>query len=137
LEQGEDSFPSVDWEDVWAVDLGDGKYEVANVPFYAQGIGSGDIVSATSYECRLVFKDLIAENGHSTIHVIVYDEALTPNLRSLLAELSCSTELSNLNTYFFIDVPPNVDYEAVRALLDRYASEDRLDYQESALRHSD
>ncbi|MDC8015903.1 DUF4265 domain-containing protein, partial [Tahibacter soli] len=92
LEVDEDGFPPVDWEDVWAIDLKDGRYEIANVPFYAQGVSYGDIVSVVSQGDRLTFDSLLKAGEHSTVHVVMYDEKLVQTVRDQLKDLFCSTE---------------------------------------------
>lgn len=135
LEKDEDDYPPVDWEDLWAIGLGDGTFQIDSVPFYAPGISSGDIVSAVRQEDTLVFVSVVAPQGHSTARVIMYDKNLTQQVRNELAALGCSTELSNVPTFFSIDVPPKVAFAPIANLLESYASAGKLDYEESILRH--
>jgi len=135
LEQDEEGYPPVDWETLWAAPKGDDLYVLDNTPFYAQGISSGDTVSATSINDRLEFSALIAPGGHSTIRVVVFEETLVSTLRTALVELGCSTELSNIPTFFSTDVPPTVDYSKVMKLLVFHATSGQIDYEESSFQH--
>ena len=135
LQRDEDGYPPVDWEDLWAVRVGNGTFQIDNVPFYASGISSGDLVSAALREGKLVFSELVEPKGHSTIRVIVYAENSTQRIRDELKELGCATELSNIDDFFSVDVPPEVNYFRVKSLLAGRADAGDLDYEESALRH--
>lgn len=50
LEQDEDGYPPAGSERLWAVQVGEGLFRVANIPFFTRGIGLGDIVSAVPEE---------------------------------------------------------------------------------------
>lgn len=135
LPRQQDGFPPVDWEGLLSIPLGEGKYRIDNVPFYTDLISLGDVVAASNVEGRLVFERLLSAGGHSTIRVVVFDAATVPRFRSELVSLGCSTELSNIPTLFAVDVPAEVDYAAVVALLDGYFTAGVLDYEESSIRH--
>lgn len=136
LKRDEEGYPPVDWEDLWAISLGNDTFEIDNVPFYAPGISSGDHVSAVWREGSLVFLEVVEPKGHSTIRVVVYTENSTQRIRNELRELGCSTELGNIADFFSVDVPPQVDYSRVENLLAAYAEAGDLDYEESAFRHA-
>jgi hypothetical protein len=125
----------VDWEELWAVDIGDGKYRIDNVPFYALGISSGDSVAAEFRDEKLILSEVVGTEGHSTLRVMVHDKSLTERLRAELKSAGCATELSNVAGFFSVDVPPEVDYPFIADLLSGYEKEEKLGYEESALRH--
>jgi hypothetical protein len=136
LERDEDGYPPVDWESLWAVPLGGGKYRLDNVPFYAKGVSFGDTVAAVVKDEQLVVVELVGFGGHSTVRVIVYDEAMTSEIREELRAIGCSTELSHIASFFSVDVPANVDYEAVVSLLQKHSDAGKIDYEESAIGHA-
>lgn len=136
LERDEDDYPPVDWESLWAVPLGEGRYRLDNVPFYAKGVSSGDTVMAVSEGGQLVVKRLVEAGGHSTVRVIVYEEAMTSEIREKLQAIGCSTELSNIASFFSVDIPADVEYEAVVALLQDFSDAGKIDYEESAIGHA-
>jgi hypothetical protein len=135
LEKDEDGYPPVDWEDLWAISLEDSRFRIDNVPFYAVGISYGDIVSAMKRGDKLVFTEVTEAKGNSTLRVIAYEENIVKNVRDELSAIGCSTEISNIPTFFSIDVPREIDYSKVAEILNIYTQKGLIDYQESALRH--
>lgn len=135
LEKDIDDYPPVDWEELWAVSLGDCKYRVDNVPFYALGISSGDSVLAAYRDNKLVVTEVVGTEGHSTLRVVVHDKGMTQLIRDELASAGCATELSNVPGFFAVDIPPQIDYAAIAKLLSSYEEMGKIGYEESALRH--
>ena len=135
LAKDEDDYPPVEWEELWAVSLGDGKYRIDNVPFYALGISSGDSVVAVSRDEKLVVTEVVGTDGHSTLRIVVHDKSMTERIRDELKSAGCATELSNVPGFFSVDVPPHVDYSAISKLLSIYEEQEKIGYEESALRH--
>ncbi len=135
LEQDEDGYPSYEWESLWALELGADLYELDNIPFFAQLVSLGDHIRATHRDGVLVFDEVVATGGHSTVRVIAFNEEAVPGLREKLEELGCGSEMSHVPTLFAVDVPPDVDYAGVRRFLDDLAGQGRLEYEESALQH--
>lgn len=135
LEKDEDGYPPVDWEELWAVSLGESKYQIDNVPFYAPGISSGDSVAAISQDGKLVITEVVGTKGHSTLRVVVHDEGITQRIRDELKSAGCATELSNVSGFFSVDVPPAADYSVISKLLSSYEEQEKISYEESALRH--
>jgi len=61
---------------MWADDLGNGNYQIKNIPFYAYGIHYDDIVfaMATSTEEKPEIKKLVKANGHQTLRILFIDD---------------------------------------------------------------
>lgn len=137
LEKDEEGYPPVDWEELWAASLGDCRYRIDNIPFYAVGISSGDSVIAASRDNKLVVTEVVGTEGHSTVRVVVHDKSMTEHIRGELKIAGCATELSNVPGFFSVDVPPQVDYPAIARLLRGYEEQERIGYEESALRHDE
>jgi hypothetical protein len=135
LERDEEEYPPVDWEELWAACLGEDKYRIDNIPFYAVGISSGDLVLAVPRDNKLVVTEVVGTNGHSTVRVMIHDKSLTAKIRDELKNAGCATELSNVPGFFSVDVPPEVDYPAIARLLSGYEAQERITYEESSLRH--
>jgi hypothetical protein len=59
-------------ESMWADDLGDNKYQIKNIPFYAYGLNFDDIVfaEAESEEFKPEIKRLLKPSGHRTLRII-------------------------------------------------------------------
>jgi hypothetical protein len=136
LETDEDGWPPADWEMVWAIRRGDGRFELDNIPFFAMDVAAGDVVGALADGDRLIFDRVLAEGGHSTIRVIMFELDEKDAVRQSLAQMGCETEGSHLPSLFAVDIPPGSDYRQVVTFLDTKAAEDVLEYQESAIRHT-
>ncbi|HYO54095.1 DUF4265 domain-containing protein [Archangium sp.] len=137
LEQDEDGYPPAGAESLWAVQVGEGRFQVQNIPFFAPGIAWGDIISATpeepGRESVLRYQQIVHRSGHSTLRVFIYDESEVPAVCTLLEQLGCDTERSHLPRLVAIDVPPEVSLEKVRKLLDPGRAQERWDYEEAYL----
>jgi Domain of unknown function (DUF4265) len=116
-------------------ELDNGLYEIDSIPFYALLLSSADRISVSLHDGQLIFEDVVLAGGHSTIRVIAYDERIVPDIRSRLKQRGCLSELSNVPSFFAIDIPPDADYAAVVHLLAEDAKKGLLDYEESSLQH--
>ena len=134
LEQ-EDGWPPVAWELLWAIARVGDTAQVDNIPFFAKGLASGDLVAFSRDADQLTFAGVLVPGGHSTIRVIMYELEQKAATRETLHRLGCETEGSHLPSLFAVDVPPNVSYERVVEFLDERASADVLEYEEGAIRH--
>lgn len=143
LDQDEDGYPPVDCEYLWAKPVGGNLYELDNTPFFVRGISTADLVEAEPDEHReLRFKALNRPSGHTTLRVIVFRESsdgrpITARVRSLrqrLSELGCSSELSHLAGLIAVDVPPNIELDAVLSVLSDGEASSLWEYEEAALR---
>jgi len=92
LEKDEDDYPPADYEGLWARALGEGLFQVDNIPFFAKGIAYGDIVSAVTEPRELRFR----EKEVSTVG-------------ALLEKLGCAIERSHIPGLISVDVPPAVN----------------------------
>jgi hypothetical protein len=135
LPRGDDGYPPVDWENLWAIPLSDGSYRVDNVPFYVNPISSGDVVAASHVDGQLTFQKFLAGGGHSTVRVVVYEVDRVAELRSKLSGLGCATELSNVPSFFSVDVPADVNFSGVVNFLECFAGQGVLDYEEASIQH--
>ncbi|MFL6603252.1 MAG: DUF4265 domain-containing protein [Steroidobacteraceae bacterium] len=133
LERDSDGYPPADWEHVWAKHAGDDLYEIDNIPFFAKSIALGDRVRARQVGSELTFMELVEPSGHSTLRVLMQDPSVTQGIRDELRGLGCESELSHIQGLISVDVPPNVEYSIVRALLDRREKTGVLEYEEAAL----
>ncbi|MFK3648512.1 DUF4265 domain-containing protein [Lysobacter enzymogenes] len=135
LERDEEGYPPVDWESLWATPVGGTLYVLDNTPFYVQAVSIGDTVSAICAGDRLEFSAIAKTGGHSTIRVIAFDEQIVPMLRESLKQIGCSSEVSNIATYFAVDIPPNVPYTRVIEAIEPHATSGIVDYEESSIQH--
>jgi hypothetical protein len=135
LTSDEEGYPPVNVESVWAIKQQDGFFQIDNIPFYIHSLSTGDVVSAEFSEERNYFSKLIYSSKNSTLRVVVYDIEITQQIRDQLTDIGCSSEQSNLKGFFAVNVPPQVRYSEVLKLLTPYKEKEKLDYEESALRH--
>lgn len=144
LQQDEDGYPPAQVETVWAVPFSEGTYVLENVPFFAQGVSLGDMISTTEdSDGRRWFNGVVKPSDHSTVRVSVFRESSDPRpleervaaLRHRFTELGCTTELSHVSGLFAVDVPAAVDYDRVGDLLEE-GKDGSWDYEEASLRHS-
>jgi hypothetical protein len=107
-------------ESVWAIPLGDDKYRVQNVPFYAYGVSYDDVVIAKpDQEGRLIVEGVPERGGHSTYRVILDAETKDEEFEAAWQRLESlgSTYERATNRLIAIDVPPETDiHEAYGAL---------------------
>ncbi|MFY0566156.1 DUF4265 domain-containing protein [Archangium lansingense] len=134
LEKEDEDYPPVDYERLWAKPLGQGLFEIDNIPFFVRGISVGDVVAAQQGEGEVVFSALVRASGSSTLRVIVFDATHVEEVRSRLRELGCSTEL-NVSKMLGVDVPAQADLRAVRAWLMVKQSVGSLEFEDACIRH--
>lgn len=130
LEQDESGFPPQTRETLWATPVEDG-YRLENVPFFAQGVAFGDVVtgSGTEDDEPVAYGAVLTPSGHSTCRVVLVDEDEDVQAaRRTLEGLGCDTELSHLDRYFAVDVPPEVSMDEVLAVLKEGQDEGRWEF---------
>ena len=111
-----------------------GLFRVDNIPFFAKSIALGDVVSAAPDEQGLLrFKDVVRPSGHSTLRIIVFDEAEVPSVLEQFTRLGCTSERSHIPGLIALDVPPSVSMADLRRELDSGMQQDRWDYEEACL----
>src|SRR3546814_1508119 len=59
LEQDESGYPPETSETMWAVPLGNGRYRLDNIPFYAKLVSDGDVVAASIIDGDLTFEEIL------------------------------------------------------------------------------
>ena len=117
-----------DTETLWAFELGDGRYRLDNLPWFAYRVSVGDVIGAYLGEDGiLVMTEVLEKSGNRTVRVIgETDEtnghwtARFATLMQKLQELGCGYEGANPR-YLAVNVPAGVDLEQVGALLDKAA----------------
>lgn len=129
MSQDDDGYPPITTETLWAESVGKGTYRLVNSPFFAYGVGYGDIVSAAEEDGELRFRGLVERSGHTTCRVALYSAENGPRVKAALHRLGCDTEDSHLPSLFSVDIPPTVDYDAVVRTLEQGHSEDRWDFE--------
>jgi hypothetical protein len=132
-----DGYPPVAVESMWAVKVGDGLYEIENIPFYAKGIGLGDIVGTTASETgSLVFDRVASSRGHSTLRLVFIEMRERKRIEKALEALGCGWEGGVEPSLISVDVPPAASFDEVLKLVSEACTQGILDYETAAIRHS-
>ena len=134
LEKDEDGYPPDEWESVWAIEEETGRYKVDSIPFFIKGLSTDDVISASTVDGELHFKEIVRPSGNSILRVVVYD-ASVEQLRHDLQQLNCETELCNIPGFFSVEVPASVDIRPVLDFLLKGENEGRWEYEEASVRH--
>ena len=131
-----DDHGNLQREQVWA-EVYEGNYVVCNIPFMADGVSWGDLVSATPDENgNLVCREILQPSGHSTVHMMIFKPELTNKIGEDLVALGCDWEVSHVDGYLSVDVQPATDYDEVLSYLVEGFKEKLWDFKESNLKHS-
>lgn len=124
---------AVGGESLWAIPLGEDKYRIENVPFFAYGINYQDVVYAIadSPELKPEIKRVVETSGHKTFRVIfekVTDREKQVFLLESLEQFGASYERADaLNVA--IDVKPTGKYNAVYDQLEEYIEQGCLSFE--------
>lgn len=137
LEQDEDGYPPMGIETLWARRTKEGYYELANSPFYAIDVSWKDIVDVEEMpDGALKYKRVVKRSGHSTIRVIALEKDEMKPLQEKLEDLGCSWEGGDVPSLISVDIPPHINIEQVRSLLQEGSDNGFFDYEESSIQHS-
>lgn len=109
-------------ETLWATALGEDRYRLDNLPFYAYGVSWDDIVLAPfdATEGMATFKAVVTKSGNRTVR-LQPDPPLSPGnasdgiIKGLVA-LGCDYEGSNPG-YIAVNIPPDVPLDTIRDYL--------------------
>lgn len=130
------SLPNHWWhssESLWAQPLGDDLYQIDNVPFCAYGLNLGDVVLATagSPDLKPEVRAVVRRSGNRTLRVSFCDKLTRDDQAPVLAQLEAAGgEPERADAQFVcLNIPPAVNIEAVRAMLDEYQRHGTLDYE--------
>lgn len=135
-------------ENMWAERVSEGPPQVIlrNIPFHVEGVSFLDTVFVRRVQAEggayFAFDGVAARGGHSTYMILTSMEC--PKFSkywSKLQELGCRYESGDLETsygrkmLYAVDVPPESDIEAVRALLNQGEVDGVWIFQEGNVEH--
>lgn len=125
-------------ESVWAASLGNGKYQVRNVPFHAYGVGYDDIVNAKpNGHGQLIVQDVAEHRGHSTYRAILNPGTTDEEFErawNKIGSLGSTYERAS-DRLIAIDVPPETDIYAAYAALESGEKENVWGFEEAHCGH--
>lgn len=131
--KAEDGYPPEEWEGLWAIPIGGGHFKVDNVPFYAKNLSCHDIVEASREGDAYILKRVVTPSENSPIRVVTYDLAEEEYVRHELTTLGCSIEGTGTPGLIAVNVP-KMSLEDVLDFLENAFAEEKLDFEEGALR---
>jgi hypothetical protein len=123
-----DEDGSAEVETLWAHDLGRDRYRLANCPFYAYGVSWQDVVHAPfdPQEGFPTFQRVLEKSGNRTIRIVFDDASVesgkSESLLDGIMALGCDYEGAT-KTYLSLNIPPDVDLNAVVEFLIRESAE--------------
>jgi hypothetical protein len=131
-----------DWHDhatetMWAEPMGDRRFSLRNVPFYAYGASYGDVVTAFADEGRMTVREVVQRGGHSTYRLFVTNTEQLQRFGELwqpLERLGCTVERAT-ERLLAMDVPPSVDIYAAYDALSLGEAEGVWDFEEAHVGH--
>lgn len=137
-------LPYIDFEDVhqkesvWAEPQGEGRYKIYNIPFFAEDISFGDIVTVTTAPDGMLELDEVVEaSGHTAIQMIFFKEEEVLPTGEKLVNMGCGWEGSHLKRYISVDVPPQIPYSPIHTFLVAGQENGIWDFREACLAHND
>jgi hypothetical protein len=109
-------------ETLWAIPLGNDRYQLDNSPFYAYGVSWQDVILAPydKQEGFPTFQSVLEASGNRTVRVF-FEPPVAPGnssdqvLQGLVA-LGCSYEGAN-RKYISVNIPPDVELQQVCSYL--------------------
>jgi hypothetical protein len=134
MKAGEDGYPPVTVEALWANPAGDG-YLIDSIPFFTSEATNGDRVVARSGEGDALWFDCILQrSGNSLIRVVFFDLDIQDAVVRHLTGLGCGTERMAQFKLLAVDIPQSVVLDDVQTYLQTQASMGLIDYEEPILR---
>ena len=130
LERDEHGWPPTSAESLWADDLGDGRYRLDNVPWFAHGVSDGDVVEAEERDGQLWFTRVVEHSGRSTFRVAVVEEDDVQHVRREFRDRGIGSELDGELSLIALDVPPGFDLAALQEVLEQGKADGRWDWEE-------
>jgi Domain of unknown function (DUF4265) len=123
-------------ESIWCTKVGE-YYVLDNIPFVAKRVSLGDTVKVEYDQQDKVnyFDDFVAVSGNSTIRLYFTDTTLIEETRKTLNTYSCESEVFLQRKVVAVNIPKEVNYMAVKVILDAGESEGKWVYEESCLAH--
>jgi Domain of unknown function (DUF4265) len=117
LRQDGSGYPPFSAEEVEATEVGDHRFRLESVPMFAFGLAFGDVIRGKHYGAELWVEELVEPSGHSTVRVIALGSNQIGVPKDFLNNLGCATFETVIDGMIAVDVPPSVDFDAVRSYL--------------------
>jgi hypothetical protein len=131
----DDGWPPVGSEGVWC-EVNNGKFTLKNAPFFISNLAVGDVFTADLDPVnKHVFEfSVIEQSGHSLIWIMNNKDIDLTGFKSSLHQLKCNTEELQRFSYHSVDVPVDVNVNALNKLIDNFEKKG-LDFAFPVWRH--
>ncbi|MFE7105462.1 DUF4265 domain-containing protein [Streptomyces sp. NPDC057575] len=134
----EGGWPPVAFEEIKAKFLGDHQYELTSPPAFAKRLAVGDIVRVRHHGSpeRAWVDSIVESSGHSTVRVIFFRAAgqvTEVGLRRELDRFGARVHETTFEGMIAVDIPGEVEYGAVRAILEEGESQKFWEFDEGAI----
>jgi hypothetical protein len=123
-----DGYPPVGYESVWAKQVSETCFEIANIPFYAKGVSFDDIVECSYVENEHVFRKSHKDSGNSTLRAIVFAEESLETVKEKILLLGCGYEVCH-SSFFAINIPASLNADELFAYLDELQAREVLEVE--------
>ena len=118
-------------ETVWAVDLGEGRYQLRNLPFHSFGIAFDDVFTTVPSDSGFpTVAQVVARSGHSAYRLAMNPGRINEDFERRWAPLQtigCTYERATAGL-LAVDIPPSTDLNVAYQLLE--AGTDVWDFEE-------
>lgn len=134
-----DGWPPVSAERLWAFDLGNDRYRLDNVPWFARDLAVGDVVHAVSPDAdsQPVLRGLLERSEHVTVRLIVFRSGpLAGELARAIerfAQQGVYAEGAEQFGMVALDIDPTSDLPAIVATLRTGVAEGSWEYEEGRI----
>lgn len=130
----DDGWPPVSIEGLWGSRQPSGNFILNNPPFFAFGLSNGDEVRTETDDRGLLWiTERVVRGGHSTIRIIANSATDTPDhlLEEVFLPLGIDGESTPRFRILALDIAPEADVRAAKAVLRAGLDAGRWDYEES------
>lgn len=125
-------------ETMWAERVGDSRYRLRSVPFYARGLSAEDVVGTIIRDGLTLITGVSIHGGHSTYRVFLsepfsFEAQQFADVWRHLAAQGCTYERATARLAA-VDVPPSADLRKVYEVLERGVEDGLWDFEEGNVR---
>lgn len=136
LEQDKDGWPPAKIESLWAIDLGDNKYKIDSIPFYAWNVACDDIVYAELGNDNMLYcKYIVQKSSNSTVRIIIHNNDKKDYICNELSSLNCEWEGAGqqIGSLVSINIPKEINYKNIRIFLENNTKLGNIGCEESSI----
>ena len=136
LKRDRHGYPPDDWESLWARKVNSDILEIDNIPFYAKGVSSEDLVRVEVVGGRSEFREVLKPSGNSVLRLYIFDKEKVASVRSRLRSMGVESELSDILHLIALEIPRSQNARPVLSFLQEGKEDGAWDIQEGVLRHT-